>query len=117
MAMINKKAEPLASGVKTEKAGPKTAEKTALAEVEKVVDKAAKAPAKKRAATSRKSAAPEVKLYIQYAGRQISEQEAVEAVLATWTGEPVKTLELYVKPEDGAVYYVVNGGKSGKVDF
>ena len=41
----------------------------------------------------------------------------MEAVKAAWTGEPIKTLDLYVKPEDGAVYYVVNGGESGKLPF
>ena len=56
-------------------------------------------------------------LYVQYQGRQISQEEAVEAVKAAWTGEPIKTLDLYVKPEDGAVYYVVNGGESGKLPF
>ena len=41
----------------------------------------------------------------------------MEAVKAAWTGETIKTLELYVKPEDGAVYYVINGSETGKVTF
>ena len=61
--------------------------------------------------------APKVALYVQYQGRQISQAEAVEAVKAAWTGAPIKTLDLYVKPEDGAVYYVVNGGEGGKLPF
>ena len=79
--------------------------------------KAEKAPSRKRAVGSRKAAAPAVKLYVQYQGKQLSQEEAVEAVKAAWTGEPMKTLELYVKPEDGAIYYVVNGNKTGKVTF
>lgn len=79
--------------------------------------KAEKAPARKRAVGARKTAAPEVKLYVQYQGKQISQEEAVEAVKAAWTGETIKTLELYVKPEDGAVYYVINGSETGKVTF
>ena len=39
------------------------------------------------------------------------------AVKAQWTGEEIQTLELYVKPEDQAVYYVVNGAGTGKVDL
>lgn len=79
--------------------------------------KAEKAPACKRTVGARKTAAPEVKLYVQYQGKQISQEEAVEAVKAAWTGETIKTLELYVKPEDGAVYYVINGSETGKVTF
>ena len=41
----------------------------------------------------------------------------MEAVKAAWNGEAIQTLELYVKPEDGAIYYVVNGTESGKVAF
>ena len=59
----------------------------------------------------------EVKLYVQYQGVERSQEELVEAVKAAWTGAAIETLELYVKPEDGAVYYVINGTESGKVDF
>lgn len=110
MAIINKKekGEPLATVAKVEKAAAAKVEKAAK-KVEKVT--------KKRTAAPKKAAAPQVKLYVQYMGKQISQEEAVEAVKSAWTGEPIHTLELYVKPEDGAVYYVVNGGESGKLEF
>ena len=75
-------------------------------------------PAEKSAAarTPRKAAAPKVQLYIQYGGKERAEAELVEAVKAA-CGVTVKTMELYVKPEDGAVYYVVNGTESGKVEL
>ena len=79
--------------------------------------KAEKAPARKRTVGVRKAAAPQVKLYVQYQGKELSQEEAVEAVKAAWTGEAIKTLELYVKPEDGAIYYVINGSATGKVAF
>lgn len=79
--------------------------------------KAEKAPARKRTVGVRKAAAPQVKLYVQYQGKELSQEEAVEAVKAAWTGEAIKTLELYVKPEDGAIYYVINGSATGKVTF
>ena len=47
---------------------------------------------------------------------KLAEGADVEAVKAAWTGAPIKTLDLYVKPEDGAVYYVVNGGEGGKLN-
>ena len=71
--------------------------------------KAEKAPGRKRAAGGRKAAAPEVKLYVQYQGKQLSQEEAVEAVKAAWAGEAIQRVELYVKPEDGAIYYVIYG--------
>ena len=75
--------------------------------------------AAEKAPVVRKRAAKkaEVKLYVQYQGKQMSQEEMVEAVKAAWTGAAIETLELYVKPEDGAVYYVINGTESGKVDF
>ena len=79
--------------------------------------KAEKAPGRKRAAGGRKAAAPEVKLYVQYQGKQLSQEEAVEAVKAAWAGEAIQRVELYVKPEDGAIYYVINGSETGKVTF
>ncbi len=29
----------------------------------------------------------------------------------------MKSMDLYVKPEDGAAYYVINGDVTGKVEF
>ena len=104
MANTRKKAEPLATEAKPARKAPAKAASTAAAEE--------KAPVKRTRKT-----APKVTLYVQYQGRQISQEEAVEAVKAAWTGEPIKILDLYVKPEDGAVYYVVNGGESGKLPF
>ena len=121
------KAEKSAASAKTEKAAAAAkakAEKAAAAAKAKAEKAAAAAKAKaekttarKRTVGARKTAAPEVKLYVQYQGKQISQEEAVEAVKAAWTGETIKTLELYVKPEDGAVYYVINGSETGKVTF
>ena len=59
----------------------------------------------------------QVSLTLQYMGKELSQEDMVAAVKAQWTGEEIKTLALYVKPEDQAVYYVVNGEGSGKVDL
>lgn len=102
MANTRKKA---AAPAAASTAGPKAPVKAAAGQEEQ-------APVKRTRKT-----APKVALYVQYQGRQISQAEAVEAVKAAWTGAPIKTLDLYVKPEDGAVYYVVNGGEGGKLPF
>lgn len=99
----------------------------------------AKAPAKKKETTkkeavkkettpketTKKTAASKIKVstYIQYLGKEIVEADIIEKVKENWIeqgndAKSIKNLELYVKPEEGAVYYVVNGiPNSGKIDF
>ena len=61
-------------------------------------------------------------LYVQYNGKQVEEKDIVASVKKAWTdagnkvGE-IKTMEVYVKPEEDAVYYVINETESGKVSF
>jgi len=52
-------------------------------------------------------------LYFQYAGESYNADEIVKAVKADWVamGNKVKDMsdaKIYVKPEDGKAYYVVN---------
>ncbi|MFT3952699.1 MAG: DUF6465 family protein [Oscillospiraceae bacterium] len=91
---------------------------------------AKKAPAKKPAAkkaVAKKPATRAVKapkavlsanLYVEYAGKQISADEIVELVKASYTAdggaEEIKTLSVYVNVDDSAAYYVVNGIAEGK---
>lgn len=84
----------------------------------------AKVSAKKKEPVKKESASKiEVSTYIQYLGKEIEQTELVERVKENWItqgndAKSIKNLELYVKPEEGAVYYVVNGiPDSGKVDF
>ena len=95
------KAEPVA-----EAAGKKTARKTA----------AKKAPAKK--ATEEKSAEAKTTIILEYCGRQVTETTMIAGAKKVWADagrtEAIETMELYVKPEDGAVYCVINGEPVGK---
>lgn len=59
---------------------------------------------------------PKINIFIQYAGKQISEEELVDKIRADYSGEICK-LSLYVKPEDSAVYYVANDGDTGVIYF
>ena len=101
---------------RTTKAKAKTEETAEDGEEKKPAAKTRKAPAK-RTPAAKKTAAPQVSLTLQYMGKELSQEDMVAAVKAQWTGEEIKTLALYVKPEDQAVYYVVNGEGSGKVDL
>ncbi len=99
---------------KAETPAPKAA-KRAPRKASKAAAKAPKTeqPVKK----TRAPRAPKVKVFVEYQGRQVNEEDIVEAVKASLVGEKVKTLEIYVKPEDGAAYYVYNGNGAGKVKF
>lgn len=109
------------------------AEKPAAKPVAAKVPKAEKKPAAKKAATPKKAAAKKsaaakkpaavkgpkaaaaVKVVLEYRGVQVAQDDIVAAVKADWKGAAIKTLEIYVKPEDAAAYYVVNGKEGGKV--
>lgn len=61
-------------------------------------------------------------IFVEYLEKQVEDKEIITLVKQCWTesghrvGE-IKTLELYVKPEEAAVYYVINETETGKVAF
>ncbi|MBQ7534133.1 MAG: hypothetical protein IJT43_00765 [Stomatobaculum sp.] len=69
-----------------------------------------KAAVKKRTV---KKADPKVDVVVEFAGRQIVAKEVKDAVLKAYKkankGVDIKTVEIYIKPEENAAYYVVNG--------
>lgn len=73
-----------------------------------------KAPAKKDI---------KVKAIVEYYGKQVEEKDMIANVKKAWTkayGKKVgdiKSIDIYIKPEEGAVYYVVNGTDTGAVAF
>ena len=108
------KEEPKKAVAKKAAAPKKTAEKKAAAP-KKAAEKKTAAP-KKAAA---KKAAPEATVMIEHAGRQFAAKAVLEQAINVYTdthkGAEVKTIELYIKPEEGVAYYVVNG--EGSADF
>lgn len=120
-----KKAETAAKTTEAVKA-PVAAEKTKTVKETKPAAKAKAAPktTKTKAATkttkttkTATKAAPTVKVFVEYQGKQVDMDAILEAVKATAGVKTVKSLEVYVKPEDGAAYYVVNGKDSGKAEL
>ena len=88
--------------------------KTTKAAETKAVETKAAAPAKK---TTRKPAVKST-VTVQFAGREFKTTDIVESVKAAYTGEaPLKTVDVYVKPEEGKAYYVVNGDVTGAVEL
>ena len=60
-------------------------------------------------------------LYIQYQGSEINQEELIERAKAAFHEKKKRTLitelTLYVKPEERAAYYVINGTETGKLEF
>ena len=78
--------------------------------------------ATKRPAAKKKQAEPmEPALILQYQGADTDLNALVASVKANFKAEKPRTkiqsLNLYIKPEDHAAYYVINGKFEGKVEF
>ena len=91
------------------KAEAKPATKAAAKTEEKAAPEQATAAAKKPAAKT--------SVYIEFNGAKVAVDEVVENVKATYKANggkaAIKTLEVYVKPEEQAAYFVVNGELEG----
>ena len=119
------------SSAKTETTKTAAVQKTVKAEPVKAAAKApaaekpaAKKPAAKKTASKKTSAKKDIKVkaIVEYYGKQVEEKEIIASVKKAWTksgrkvGE-IKSIDLYIKPEEGAVYYVINGVDTGAVAF
>lgn len=113
--------------IKTETTVPKAEEVKAEEVKAEVKEEAKKAPAKKepaKKATPVKAAKAEIKtaLYVQFAGNEVTEADIIDKVKAAYVAEghkesAIKEINLYVKPEEYAVYYVINDKAIGKVNL
>lgn len=61
-------------------------------------------------------------MFVEYQGKQVEDKAIIAAVKRAWTeaGNKVgdmKTVELYIKPEEASVYYVINETETGNVEF
>lgn len=95
--------------------------------VKKVAAK--KTPAKTVAKASEKTPAKKTSeekfcnFYIQYAGKQFSEEDIITRAKEAAANEvgkkaqSIKQIEIYVKPEENAAYYVANGKVAGRIDL
>lgn len=118
---------PVKAEVKTETTVPKAEEVKAEVKEEAKKAPAKKEPAKKapaKKATPVKAAKAEIKtaLYVQFAGNEVTEADIIDKVKAAYVAEghkesAIKEINLYVKPEEYAVYYVINDKAIGKVNL
>lgn len=101
--------------------------KSAKASAGEVVKKASEAPVKETEKapakeTKTKTAAKKSRLFVQFKGHELEEKEIIAAVKQKWKEagnmvKDLKELDLYVKPEEGKVYYRINGEFSGNIAF
>lgn len=121
----NKSAEtvvPAAAPVEAKAAAPEVkAPVEAKAEVKTEAEKEEKKPAAKKAPAEKAvKKAPEkdtAKLFIEFGGNKFAADEIVEKCKAAYKADnsrkQVRSIEVYVKPEDNKAYYVVNGKADG----
>ena len=109
--MVKKKPAAQAKTAENEtvKVETKAAEKTTAAEK--------KAPAK----AAKKEA--EQEMILQFGGREIKEKDLYERIQQIWIegygkkAEELKSLKVYVKPEEFTAYYVINDDVTGSIDL
>ena len=109
----------------SEKAAEPVAEKAAETVVEQaskpVTEKAAETAAKPKAAKAKKQpaakAAPQKTedIFVQFGSGEWNVSELAERAKAAYLA--IKKLCLYVKPEDGKAYYVVNDKAAGNIEL
>ena len=124
----NKSAEtvvPAAAPVEAKAAAPEVkAPVEAKAEVKTEAEKEEKKPAAKKAPAKKEEAPAEMavkkdtaKLFIEFGGNKFAADEIVEKCKAAYKADnsrkQVRSIEVYVKPEDNKAYYVVNGKADG----
>lgn len=113
------KAEPAKTPVTEAAEEKKVSEKKAPAKKTTTTKAAAKKPAAKKTTAKKQM---KVNAFIQYYGKQVEEQDIVARVKKAWTASgnkvgDIKTMDLYIKPEEATVYYVINGTEKGTVAF
>lgn len=113
--------------VKKETVKKETVKKEAAKKETVKKDAAKKAPAKKEAAPKKaaekpaaaKKSAAKTEIHIQFSGKSYSNEDLIKIAKDVWKYDlqqkesDLTDIELYVKPEENLVYYVINGNYSG----
>ena len=107
-----------------------TAAKTAATKTTETKTTAAKTTAAKKtttrtaaAKTTKKAAAVKENISIQFAGKEYTTEQLVKIAKDVWEFDlkkdpaDFKEVQLYVKPEEAKVYYVINGTETGSFNI
>lgn len=100
------------------------AQKEETVPVEKPVKRRGRKPGTKNGQGTAKKVREEVKpeVFIQYQGNEAMVAEAIEKAKLAFVADghrlsTIKTLQVYLKPEEYAAYYVINKKFAGRVDL
>ena len=107
-----------------EKKAAKTKEtvKETAKKVSEKTETAAKEVVKKAAKTTAKKAELKPEVFIQFQGREAVVAEVIEKAKKQFENEghrasSIKSIQVYLKPEEYAAYYVINQKHAGRVDL
>ena len=84
---------------------------------------AVKKPAEKKAPAKAAKKEAEQEMILQFGGREIKEKDLYERIQQIWIegygkkAEELKSLKVYVKPEEFTAYYVINDDVTGSIDL
>ena len=105
---------------------PAKAAKTTRTTAKKTTTKKAaapKKPAEKKAPAKAAKKEAEQEMILQFGGREIKEKDLYERIQQIWIegygkkAEELKSLKVYVKPEEFTAYYVINDDVTGSIDL
>ncbi len=113
-----KTAAPEKKEAEADKKEPAKAEKKPAEKKEK----AARKPRTTKAAKPAKKEAAEPEIYVQFGASEAALAGVVDKIKAEYVEQghrasSIKSLKVYLKPEDGAAYYVINDKLAGRVDL
>lgn len=123
---VTEKTTAAKAGEKAVKAVTETVKEAAkkVEEVTADTKKAVKSTAAKTATkTAAKKAVVKETVYLQYMGKEINKEDIMKNVKEVWTKElknkvgDMKSVTLYLKPEENKAYYVINGDVTGSVEM
>ena len=118
--VVTEAVKETAAEAPAEKPAKKPAAKKAPAKKTATKTTAEKKPAVKATKTTKTATAPKETVKVQFGGDEYDFAEIKKAVEADYKGKvkgKIKTVEIYIKPEDKAVYYVINSDFSDKIEL
>ena len=118
-----KKETAAAKAIETKKDTTKKLETKAavLVDTPEVQAEEVKETVKKTATKTTKKADLKTEFFLQFSGKEYTEKEILKKVKDVWTKDlknkvgDMKDVKIYLKPEESAAYYVVNGDTTGKI--
>ena len=114
-----------AKTTKVKEAPAKTTVRKTRTTAKKTTEKPAaeKKPATEKKPAARRTVKKEVnaEVYVQFLGKEVYAKDVLENVKKIWTEEmgkkekDLRDVKIYIKPEENAAYYVINGDVTGAV--